>query len=152
MGAPAAPATDERLLAGLSAAERARFWQLPEVARVRVLTWLGLDDRICLGEARKLLAEPPPPEPPPSSLATGELLAGLPGRPDRVGAAAGRLTAELDDPGSYRFYHFAASEVCAGRRPAGALVSAWRQGVSPKAECRGAVFVTAWRRATGPSG
>jgi hypothetical protein len=134
------------LLAGLTREEQARFWELPEAVQKRVVTWLGLGDRICLAEAKRLLAPLPPPEPPPSSLPTAELLASLPGRPDRVAAAAGRLAAELGDPGSYVFYRSAAAAVSARRRPASALVSAWRQGVSPKAARPGAVFTTAWRR------
>jgi hypothetical protein len=142
------PATDSAALDALSPEEQARFWQLPEATRRRILTWLGLGDRICLGEARRLLAPPPPPEPPPSSLSTPELLAGLPGRPDRVAAAAGRLAAELGDQRSYLFYRSAAVEVCSRRQPPEALVDAWRQGMSPKARRRGAVFTTAWGRET----
>jgi hypothetical protein len=117
-----------------------------------VLTWLKLDDRICLGEARRLLSPPRPPDPPPWSLPTAELLAGLPGRPDRLAAAAGRLCAELKDPASYNYYQSVASAVCAGRQPAGALVSAWRQGTGPQAERPGAVFAVAWRRETSSPG
>jgi hypothetical protein len=113
---------------------------------------LALGDRICLGEAKKLLAPPPPREPPPSALPTTELLAGLPGRPDRVAAAAGRLAVELGDPRSYHYYRSVAEAVCARRRPAEALVSAWCQASGPKAARPGAVFVVAWRRETASPG
>jgi hypothetical protein len=132
----------------LTPEERDRFWQLPEATRRRVLTWLGLDDRICLGEARKLLSPPLPPEPPPSSLSTPELLGGLPGRPDRVAAVAGRLCEELKDPKSYNFYQSVAAAVCSRHQPLAVLLSAWRQGKNPKAERPGAVFAVAWRRET----
>jgi hypothetical protein len=143
---------DDSSLAGFTPEEQTRFWGLPEAVQKRVVTWLGLGDRICLAEAKRLLAPPPPPEPPPGSLPTAELLAGLPGRPDRVAAAAGRLAAELGDPGSYNFYRSAAAAVSARRTPAAALVSAWRQGVSPQAVRPGAVFVAAWKRETVPRG
>jgi hypothetical protein len=136
----------------LTPGERARFWDLPEAARGRVLTWLGLGDRICVGEARKLLGPPPPREPPAWSLATAELLAGLPGRPGRVAAAAGRLAAELRDPRSYNFYVSVAGAVCSGGQPVSALVSAWRQGTGPRAARPGAVFATAWKRETASAG
>jgi hypothetical protein len=130
----------------LTPEERARYWELPGAVQRRVLTWLGLGDRICLGEARRLLAPPPPADPPPWSLPTAELLEGLPGRPDRVSAAAGRLAAELKDPSSFNFYHAVAAAVCTRRHPASALVSAWRQGRSPKAKRPGAVFAAVWKR------
>jgi hypothetical protein len=136
----------------LTPREQARFWQLPAASRERVLTWLGLGDRICLGEARKLLAPPPPVESPPWSLSTAELLAGLPGRPDRVAAAAGRLCEELGDPKSYNFYRSAAEAVSARRCPASALLEARRQAMSPKSVNRGAVFVYAWKREVGRPG
>ena len=132
--------------AALTAEERARYRELPEPVRRRVSEWLGLGDRICAAEARRLLSPPPPPEPPAWSLATAELLAGLPGRPDRVAAAAGRLASELGDPGGYQYYHSVAAAVCGRRGPASALVSAWRQGTGPRSSRPGAVFATAWKR------
>jgi hypothetical protein len=105
-----------------------------------------------VGEARRLLAPPPPREPPPSALATAELLAGLPGRPDRVAAAAGRLAVELGDPRSYAYFLRVAGSVCARQQPATVLVNAWRQGMSPKAKSPGAVFAMAWRRETASPG
>jgi hypothetical protein len=133
----------------LTGPEQARLRELPEPAREQVLRWLATGDRICVGEARKLLAPPPPQEPPPWSLSTSELLSGLPGRPDRVAAAAGRLAAELRDPRSFNFYRSVAELVCSGRQPTEVLVSAWRQANGPKAARPGAVFATAWKRETG---
>ena len=133
----------------LTGPEQARLRELPEPAREQVLRWLVTGDRICVGEARRLLGPPRPPEPPPWSLPTAELLSGLPGRPDRVAAAAGRLAAELRDPRSFNFYRSVAESVCAGRQPAEVLVSAWRQATGPKASRPGAVFATAWKRETG---
>jgi hypothetical protein len=132
----------------LTAPEQARLRELPELAREQVLQWLATGDRICVGEARKLLAPLPPPEPPPCSLPTAELLSGLPGRPDRVAAAAGRLATELRDPHSFNYYRSVADAVCSRQHPAEVLVSAWRQGASPKAAHPGAVFATAWKRET----
>jgi hypothetical protein len=133
-------------LAVLTPEEQARFWELPAASQERILTWLGLGDRICLGEARKLLAPPPPAERPAWSLGTAELLSGLPGRPDRVAAAAGRLCEELGDPKSYNFYRSVAQAVSARRSPVSLLLEAWRQGMGPKSVNRGAVFVYAWKR------
>lgn len=133
-------------LDGLTAAEQQRLWELPEARRQQVLRWLELGDRICLGEARALLAPPCAPEPPPWSLGTLELLEGLPGRPDRVAHAAGRLAAELGDQRSYRYYLKLAESVCRRQHPASALVSAWREGVNPQSQRPGAVFATAWSR------
>jgi hypothetical protein len=144
--APPTPPPKGSPLAGLTPEEQARFCELPEATRWRVATWLGLGDPICLGEAKKLLVPRPPREPPPSSLATAELLAGLPGRPDRVAAAAGRLVEDLRDSKSYNFYVSVAGAVCARRQPAETLVSAWRQGTSPNATRPGAVFAAAWKR------
>jgi hypothetical protein len=143
------PAGDGTPLAALTPREQAQFWEQPEAVRQRILTWLGLGDRICLGEARKLLAPPPPAESPPWSLGTSELLAGLPGRPDRVAAAAGRLCEELGDPKSYNFYRSVAQAVSARRSPVSSLLEAWRQGMGPKSVNRGAVFVYAWKREAG---
>ena len=92
----------------------------------------GDGDRICTEEARRLLAPPLPSEPPSWSLPTDELLSGLPGRPDRVATAAGRLASELGDV----------------RMPVEGLVSAWRQAIGSKAVRPGAVFATAWKRET----
>jgi hypothetical protein len=133
----------------LTAPEQARLRELPEPAREQVLRWLATGERICVGEARKLLAPPPPQEPPPWSLPTAELLSGLPGRPDLVAAVAGRLATELGDVRSFNYYRSVAELVCARRQPVEVLVSAWRQAIGPKAACRGAVFATAWKRETG---
>jgi hypothetical protein len=133
----------------LTVPEQARLSELPEAAREQVLRWLATRDRICTEEARRLLAPPLPPEPPPWSLPTAELLSGLPGRPDRVAAAAGRLASELRDPHSFNYYRSVAESVCSRRRPVEALVSAWRQAIGPKATRPGAVFATAWKRETG---
>jgi hypothetical protein len=133
----------------LTAPEQARLRELPEPAREQVLRWLATGDRICTEEARRLLGPPPPPEPPPWSLPTAELLSGLPGRPDRVAAAAGRLAAELGDMRSFNFYRSVAEAVCSRRQPVEGLVSAWRQAIGPKAVRPGAVFATAWKRETG---
>ncbi len=133
----------------LTAPEQARLRELPEPAREQVLRWLATGDRICTEEARKLLAPPPPPEPPPCTLPTAELLSGLPGRPDRVAAAAGRLAAELRDPHSFNYYRSVAESVCSRQQPVEILVSAWRQAIGPKAARPGAVFATAWKRETG---
>jgi hypothetical protein len=132
----------------LTAPEQARLRELPEPAREQVLRWLATGDKICVGEARKLLGPIPPPEPLPCALPTAELLSGLPGRPDRVATAAGRLAAELRDPHSFNYYRSVADAVCARQQPAEVLVSAWRQGKSPKATRPGAVFATAWKRET----
>jgi hypothetical protein len=137
-------------LFGLTREEQARLEAAPEPVKAHILRLLALDDPICRAEAKKLLAPPPPPEPPPWSLATAELLSGLPGRPDRLAFAAGRLTQELEDPKSYPFYLKAAQAVCLGEQPSEALISAWRQGTNPQARKRGAVFVTAWGRETRP--
>jgi hypothetical protein len=133
----------------LAAQEQARLRELPEPAREQVLRWLATGDRICVGEARKLLAPPPPPEPPPWSLSTAELLSGLPGRPDRVAAVAGRLATELGDVRSFNFYRSVAESVCSRQQPVEGLVSAWRQAIGPKAVRPGAVFATAWKREIG---
>jgi hypothetical protein len=133
----------------LTGPEQARLRELPGPAREQVLRWLATGDRICVGEARKLLAPPRLPEPPPWSLPTAELLSGLPGRPDRVAAAAGRLAVELRDPRSFNFYRSVAEAVCSRRQPVEVLVSAWRQAIGPKAARPGAVFATAWKRETG---
>jgi hypothetical protein len=133
----------------LTAPEQARLRELPEPAREQVLRWLATGDRICVGEARKLLAPPPPPEPPPCTLPTAELLWGLPGRPHLVAAVAGRLAMELGDARSFNFYRSVAEAVCSGRQPAEVLLSAWRQAIGPKAALPGAVFTTAWKREAG---
>jgi hypothetical protein len=133
----------------LTAPEQARLRELPEPAREQVLRWLATGDRLCTEEARRLLAPPLPPEPPPWSLPTAELLAGLPGRPELVVAAAGRLATELGDVRSFNFYRSVAESVYSRRQPAEVLVSAWRQAIGPKAERPGAVFATVWKRETG---
>ena len=122
------------VISGLTIAEQARLQEVTEATRRQILRWLALgDDPICLAEVRKLLAPPRPPEPSPSSLSTAELLASLPGRPDRVAYAAGRLAEELEDAKSYHYYRAAAEAVCVRRHPPEALQSAWRQGSSPRA-------------------
>ena len=133
----------------LTAPEQARLRELPEPAREQVLRWLATGDRICTEEARRLLGPPRPAEPPPWSLPTAELLLGLPGRPELVAAAAGRLAVELGDVRSFNYYRSVAELVCARRQPAEVLVSAWRQATGPKASRPGAVFATAWKRETG---
>jgi hypothetical protein len=145
---PTPPVADPAVLSALTPEEQARFWQLPEATRRRVLTWLGLDDRICLGEAKKLLAPPLPPEPPPSSLSTPELLACLPGRPDWVAAAARRLCEELGDhrPASWTFFKRAAEAVAMRAAGPGVLLDCLRQATGPKAVHGGKVFVAAWKR------
>jgi hypothetical protein len=85
----------------LTAPEQARLRELPEPTREQVLRWLATGDRICTEEARRLLTPPLPSEPPSWSLLTAELLSGLPGCPDRVAAAAGRLASELGDVRSF---------------------------------------------------
>jgi hypothetical protein len=152
--APTPPVADSAALSALTPEEQARFWQLPEATRRRVLTWLGLDDRICLGEARRLLAPPPPPEPPPSSLSTAELLAGLPGRPDRVAAATRRLCEELGDdrPASWTFFKRAVEAVATRAAGPGVLLDCLRQATGPKAVHGGKVFVAAWKREAGTPG
>ena len=106
-------------------------------------------DRICTEEARRLLAPPLPSEPPSWSLPTAELLAGLPGRPDRVTAVAGRLASELGDVQCFNYYRSVAESVCSRQQPVEDLVSAWRQAIGPKAVRPGVVFATAWKRETG---
>jgi hypothetical protein len=115
----------------LTAPEQARLREMPEPGREQVLRWLATGDRICTEEARRLLAPPRPPEPPPWSLPTAELLSGLPGRPDRVSAVAGRLATELGDVRSFNYYRSVAESVCSRQQPVEVLVSAWRQGTSP---------------------
>ena len=46
--APANPPAAVGPLAGLTPGERARFWDLPEAARGRVLTWLGPEKAIAM--------------------------------------------------------------------------------------------------------
>jgi hypothetical protein len=133
----------------LTGPEQARLHELPEPAREQVLRWLATGDRICMEEARRLLAPPLPPEPPPWSLPTAELLSELPGRPELVAAAAGRLATELEDVRSFNYYRSVAESICARRQPAEVLVSAWRQATGPKAARPGAVFATAWKREKG---
>jgi hypothetical protein len=130
----------------LTPPEQVRFWEASGAIQKRVLRWLELGDPICLGEARKLLAPPPPPEPPPQALETEALLSGLPGRPDRIAAVAGRLAEELGDPKSYHYYHSVAELVCRREQPPKSLIAAWRQGRDPRASRPGAVFATAWKR------
>ena len=148
-GASGPTMSGSSVLRVLTAAEQARLHEVSEATRRQILRWLALgDDPICLAEVRKLLAPPAPPEPPPSSLSTPELLTSLPGRPDRVAYAAGRLSEELADAKSYHYYRAAAEAICVRRYPAEALLSAWRQGSSPRAVRPGAVFATAWKAAT----
>ena len=144
----APPALDPKVLVGLTPQEQVRLQELPEVARDRVLVWVASGDSILLKEARKLLAPPRPPEPPAWSLPTPELLASLPGRPDRIAPVAGRLAEDLGDPRSYGYYQSLACAVSSREQPAEALIRAWQQGMSPKAERRGAVFATVWKRET----
>jgi hypothetical protein len=89
---------------------------------------------------------PPPPEPLPWSLPTAELLSGLPGRPDLVAVAAGRLATELGDVRSFNYYRSVAESVCSRQQPVEVLISTWRQARGPKAARPGAVFATAWKR------
>ena len=133
-------------LSKLSEAEQARLWELPEKTRGRVLQWLALNDSACLKEARKLLAPAQPAEPPVWSLETSELLRSLPGRPDRLSAAASRLAKDLKDARSYRYYLQVAESVCRRQYPAECLIQAWREGRNPQATKPGAVFSTAWKR------
>ena len=133
----------------MTAPEQARLREMPEPGREQVLRWLATGDRICTEEARRLMAPPRPPEPPPWSLPTAELLSGLPGRPDRVSAVAGRLATELGDVRSFNYYRSVAESVCSRQQPVEVLVSAWRQAIGPKAVRPGAVFATAWKRETG---
>jgi hypothetical protein len=105
-----------------------------------------MGDPILLAEARKLLRPPTRPEPPPQFLTTHDLISELPGRPDRIAHAAGRLTEDLKDPRSYRYYQSLAEAVACREHPAEALLRAWNQGKNPKAERPGAVFATAWKR------
>src|SRR5208337_1367465 len=106
----------------------------------------GDGDRICTEEAWRLLAPPLPSEPPSWLLPTDELLSGLPGRPDRVATAAGRLASELGDVRSFNYYRLVAELVCSRQQPVEGLVSAWRQAIGSKAVRPGAVFATAWKR------
>jgi hypothetical protein len=133
----------------LTAPEQARLQELPELTREQVLRWLATGDRICTEKARRLLTPPLPSEPPSWSLLTAELLSGLPGCPDRVAAAAGRLASELGDVRSFNYYRSVAESVRSRQQPVEGLVSAWRQAIGPKAVRPGAVFATAWKRETG---
>jgi hypothetical protein len=90
-----------------------------------------MGDPILLAEARKLLAPPIPPGPPPQSLSTPELLAGLPGRPNRVAHAAGRQAEDLNDPKSHPYYRSLAEAIARREHPADSLLRAWSQGMGP---------------------
>jgi hypothetical protein len=134
----------------LTPAEQARLAKLAPAARDKVLAWLATGDRVCLGEARRLLAPPRPPEPEPRT--TADLLGRLPGRPDLVARAAQALAEDLDDARSWSYYAKLAGAVASRERPAEMLVEAWREARGPTVRSRGAIFVTSWRRSTRPSG
>lgn len=146
---PAAPpAPNPKVSIGLTPQEQVRLHELPAASRGQVLRWIASGDSILLNEARRLLAPARPPEPPASALPTPELLASLPGRHDRIAPVAGRLAEDLGDLGSYQYYQTLAAAVSSRQQPAEALVSAWQQGMNPKAKRPGAVFTAVWKRVT----
>jgi hypothetical protein len=131
---------------GLTPPEQARLVELPEPTRARVLELLATGAPVLVKEARRLLTPPAPREPSPESISLADLLASLPGRPDRVATAAGRLARELGDHRSFGFYQSVAAAVCRREVSSEALVMATREGLNPKANRPGAVFATAWKR------
>jgi len=144
--ARSAPPSTIPTTTGLAPAEQARFAELPEKTRARALELLATGAPILVKEARRLLAPPAPREPSPESIPLADLLMSLPGRPDRVAAAAGRIARELNDHRSFGFYQSVAAAVCRREVSSEALVMATREGLNPKAKRPGAVFATAWKR------
>ena len=130
----------------LTLQEQARLGEFSEKKRSRVLEWLATGDPCLLGEAKLLLRPALAPEPSLESISLVELLTSLPGRPDRVASAAGRLCQVLGDHKSFGFYASVASAVCHREQPPEAIVKAAHEGLSPQAKRPGAVFATAWKR------
>jgi hypothetical protein len=139
---PALPA----LVLRLSAPEQARYVELSEANRARVLELLATEAPVLIREARRRLIPRPAAELTPESIPLDDLLRGLPGRPDRLATAAGRLARELGDHRSYQFYQSVAAAVCRRAAPAEALVMALTEGMNPMAKRPGAVFAHVWRR------
>jgi hypothetical protein len=131
---------------GLTPAEQARLAELPEPTRARVLELLATGAPILIKEARRLLTPPAPREPSPESIPLADLLMSLPGRPDRVASAAGRLARELGDHRSFGFYQSVSAAVSRRENPAEALVMALAEGLNPKSRRPGAVFASVWKR------
>jgi hypothetical protein len=129
----------------LTSPEQARLTELSEATRARVVELLATGAPILIKEARRLLMPRPAPEPSPETMALDDLLRGLPGRPDRVASAAGRLARELGDHRSYGFYSSVAASVSRRENPAEALVMALAEGMNPMAKRPGAVFAHAWK-------
>jgi hypothetical protein len=143
---PAASAPRPSAVAGLSpvpltAAEQARLAELAPAARDRVLTWLATGDRVCLGEARRLLAPPRAAPAPPRT--TAELLVRVREDPSYVAASAAALAQEFGDAGSWSGFHARLSEAWSGRLDPADLVEAYRQACGPRVRNRGAIFMTA---------
>jgi hypothetical protein len=132
----------------LTPAEQARLAELAPAARDRVLTWLATGDRICLGEARRLLAPPRAAPAPPGT--TAELLVRVREDPSYVAASAESLAREFADAGSWSGYYARASEAWTGRLEPSDLVEAYRQACGPRAHNRGAIFMTALKARARP--
>jgi hypothetical protein len=133
----------------LTSAEQARLAELAPAARDRALTWLATGDRICLGEARRLLAPPRAAPAPPGT--TAELLVRVREDPSYVAASAAALAREFGDAGSWSGYYARLSEAWTGRLEPSDLAEAYRQACGPTVRNRGAVFMTALKARPRPS-
>jgi hypothetical protein len=132
----------------LTPAEQARLAELAPAARDRVLTWLATGDRVCLGEARRLLAPQRAAPAPPGT--TAELLVRVREDPSYVAAAAEVLSREFADAGSWSGFHARLSEAWSGRLEPSTLAEAYRQACGPRVRNRGAVFMTALKARARP--
>jgi hypothetical protein len=105
-------------------------------------------DPILAAELARRTAPPAPPEPSPGSLATAELLAGMPGRHDLIASATQRLCMDMGDfkPASWSFFRNAVEAVVTRSVSPEVLLDCLRQALGPKAKSPGKVFVVAWRR------
>ncbi len=131
-------------LAMLTEAQHQRLTEMPEKRRQRVETLLATGDRICQGEALRLLAPPPETRPAPQSVA--ELLCRLREDPVYPSQAAEALAQTLDDRRSWGTYHAVCQRAWAGHIPCSALVQAFREATNGRARNPGALFMSVLKR------
>lgn len=146
--APRKPEIEEssplKFTVNLTEAQRQRLAEIPEKRRQRVETLLATGDRICQGEAFRLLAPPAPARPSPASVE--ELLSRLREDPAYPSQAAEALAQAFDDRRSWGAYHASCQRAWAGHVPCSSLVQAWREATSGRARNPGALFMSVLKR------
>ena len=133
-----------KFLEVLTEAQRRRLTELPEKRRQRVEMLLATGDRICQGEAFRLLAPPPEARPAPTSVE--ELLSRLREDPVYPSQAAEALAQAFDDRRSWGTYHAVCQRAWAGHVPCSALVQAWQEATNGRARNPGALFMSVLKR------